>query len=137
MVHALKKVHTLLKPDGVLIDIRPTGDPPAFEVHVDGHITHAGWYQETDDFVEYFQAHDALNEAIRWGLFVRERAETFSFLTHASTIFELRDYVLSEYSDAVVDDETVRRAEEQFQTPGKDKEVVLREPALITRLRRV
>lgn len=136
MVHALKKVHSLLKPKGLLIDIRPTGDPPAFEVHVDGQISHAGWYQETDDFVEYFQAQEALNEALKQGLFVLEQTQTIDFLTHSASIVELRDYLLAEYSDAIVDDEVVRQAEKLFATPGKNKDIVLRETAVVNRLRR-
>lgn len=136
MVHALKKVHSLLKPGGMMIDIHPTGEPPAFEVHIDGRVTRAGLYQETDDFVEYFQADDALAEVVREGLFVVERAGTFRYLTHADTIFELRDYVLAEWSDAIVDEEVVRRAAELFEAPGREKDVVLHEKVHIARLRR-
>lgn len=135
MVHALNKVHGLLKADGILIDIRPTGDPPAIEVHVDGRITHAGWYQETDNFVEYFQAQDVMDEAMQRGLFVLEQAGTFAFLTHAATIHELRDYVVAEYSDAIVDEAVVQRADELFRAAGRDKEIVLREITHIGRLR--
>ena len=136
MVHALEKVHDLLVPDGLLIDIRPTGDPPPFEVHIDGQIAHAGWLQETDDFVEYFQARDALDETIRRGLFVLEREDIFTFFTYGSTVIELRDYLLANWSDAIIDDETVRQAEELFDAPGQSKKAVLHEQAHIARLRR-
>jgi hypothetical protein len=137
MVHALEKVHSLLEAGGILIDIHPTGEPPAFEVRIDGHVTRAGWLQETDDFVEYIQADDALANVIRRGLFVVERAGRFTFLSHAPNIFELRNYLLVEYSDAIVDEETVRRVEELYAAPGRDKEVVLRENVHIARLRPV
>ena len=136
MVHALEIVHALLVPDGLLIDIRPTGDPPAFEVHIDGQVSHAGWMRETDDFVEYFQARDALDEAVRRGLFVLEREETFPFFTSGSTMAELRDYLLANWSDAIIGEEIVRQAEAFFDTPGRSKKAVLHEMAHIGRLRR-
>lgn len=136
MVHALEKIHGLLKPGGSLIDIRPSGDPPEVEVHVDGHIKHAGWYDETDEFVEYSQAQDAMDEAIERGLFVVEREGDFEYLTHASSVVELRDYLMGEYSDAIIDDETVRRGEELLAAPGREKGAALREITLIFRLRR-
>jgi hypothetical protein len=136
MVHALETVHDLLVPDGILIDIRPTGDPPPFEVHIDGQIFHAGWLRETDDFVEYFQARDALDETIQRGLFVLEREDTFTFYTYGSTMVELRDYLLAEWSDSIIDDETVRQAEELYAMPGRSIKAALHEMAHIARLRR-
>lgn len=135
MVHALEKIHALLKPDGVMIDIRPDGQPPAIEVWIDGRVTRAGFYQETDNFVEYFQAQGAMDEAVGRGLFSVERSGTFTYITHANTITELRDHLLEAWSDAIVDGETVERAAALFDQPGREKEVALREGVLIARLR--
>jgi hypothetical protein len=38
MVHALEIIHSLLKPDSLLIDIHPTGQHPRVEVHAGGEI---------------------------------------------------------------------------------------------------
>jgi hypothetical protein len=135
MVHALETVHALLVPDGLLIDIRPTGDPPAFEVHIDGQVSHAGFIRETDDFVEYFQARDAVDEAIERGLFALEREDTFPFYTYGSTMGELRDWLLTNWSDAIIDEEIVQRGEEFFNRPGRSKQAALHEMAHIARLR--
>ena len=53
MVHALEIAHSLLKRDGLLIDIHPSGQRPQFEVHVKGRVLLAGHVEETDDFVGY------------------------------------------------------------------------------------
>ena len=50
MVHALETIHGLLKPDGRLIDIHPSGDPPPIIVRIGERSEIAGWLQETDDF---------------------------------------------------------------------------------------
>jgi SAM-dependent methyltransferase len=137
MVHALEKVHSLLKPGGTLIDIHPTGEPPAIEVHIDGQIARAGWLQETDDFVEYFQADDALADVVRRGLFAAEQASQFTFLTHAKTVAALRKFVVEEWSDAIFEEAVLHRGEELFSSPGRDKKAILNEQAHIARLRRI
>jgi hypothetical protein len=85
MVHALEITRSLLKPDGLLIDIHPTGDPPFVEVHVDGEVRLAGYLEETDNFVEYLEADDALTNVTRRGLFefVRIRARRAFFVHDA------------------------------------------------------
>ncbi len=87
MVHALEKIHELLEPDGRLIDIHPSGEPPPIEVRVGQQVTVVGWMKETDDFVEYAQASAALSEAIERGWLDVERKGMFEFVTHADSIF--------------------------------------------------
>lgn len=135
MVHALEKVHRLLRPDGVLIDIHPDGAPPPIDVLINGHATRAGYLQERDGFVEYFQADDALDEIVRRGLFMLERTEIFDFITHADTIAELSDYLTAEWSDAVLPEAVIQRADKLLSAPGKQKQVILCETVRITRLR--
>jgi hypothetical protein len=135
MVHALEITHGLLKAGGLLLDIHPTGEPPRIEAHVGGIVRVAGYLGETDGFVEYFNADDALTEVIGRGLFTLEREGLFTFLTHSSTIKELVDFLEAEWSDSVLYEETIERAAELMGEPGEDREIVLSEKVRIARFR--
>ena len=135
MVHALETAHSLLKADGLLIDIHPNGEPPLVEVHADGKVQLAGYLDETDDFVEYFEADDALAEVTGRGLFELEREGLFTFMQHAVTIKDLADFLAAEWSDAVLHAETIERVVELMGIPGEGKEIVLRETIRIARFR--
>jgi hypothetical protein len=127
MVHALEITHSLLKRGGLLIDIHPSGQPPPVEVHANGEVLLAGHVQETDGFVEYFQADDALAEVTARGLFALERTELFPFMMHAPTVKAMVDYIEAEWSDAVLAEELVQRAKALLGEPGDGKEIVVRE----------
>lgn len=135
-MHALEIVHNLLKPGGVLVDIHPNGDPPPIEVNVGGDVMLAGYLDETDDFEEYFKADEALAEVTARGLFLLEREGLFTFMTHASTITELADFLKAEWTDSVVHEETIERAKKLMGELGGGKEVVLRESVRIARFRK-
>jgi hypothetical protein len=135
MVHALEITHSLLKTDGLLIDIHPNGKPPLIETHVGGEVLLAGYLEETDDFVEYFEADDALTDVTGRELFELEREGLFTFLLHAPTIMALADYLKAEWSDSVLHEETIERAAELMGEPGEGREIVLRESVRIARFR--
>ena len=135
MVHALEITHGLLKAGGLLIDIHPNGEPALIEAHVGGEVRVAGYLEETNSFVEYFQADDALADVTNRGLFRLEREGLFTHLTHAATIKALADFVEAEWSDSMVREETIKRAAELMGEPGEDREIVLRESARIARFR--
>ena len=135
MVHALEKIHQLLEPEGRLIDLHPTGDPPPIGVRIGQQTTIVGWMKETDDFIEYAQASDALALVIQRGLFAVEREGTFEFVTYADSVFEWREYLAKEWKDAILDAAVAARAEELLSVPGPDRELVLREQVRIARLK--
>lgn len=137
MVHALEITHGLLKKDGLLIDIHPSGRPPTFEVHVDGEVLLAGHVLEMDGFVEYFQAGDALKDVTTRGLFKLERTELFPFKMHAPTVKAIVDHIQAEWSDAVLAKEVIQRAEGLLAKPGDGKEVVVQEIVRISRYRAI
>ena len=134
MVHALEKIHSLLKPGGVLIDIHPTGEPASIEIRIRDRSMPAGWLQETNDYVEYEWADEALNRIVRSGLFTVERQSTFTFNTYTASIAELRDHLAEAWKDAILDGVTAARAEELLSTIERDKEVIVRESVYIARL---
>ena len=135
MVHALEKIYQLLEPDGRLIDIHPTGDPPPIGVRIGQQTVVVGRMKETDDFIEYAQASEALAQAIQRGLFAVERAGTFEFVTHADSVSEWREYLAKEWKDAILDAVVAAKAEELLSVPEPDRELILREQIRIARLR--
>ncbi len=137
MVHALEKIHRLIEPDGCLLDIHPSGQEASLEVRLGAQTTLAGWLRETDDYVEYGWADDALKQIVAGGLFAVERAGSFEFVTHADSLIELREFLTEGWEDASIDDITAGRIEEMMSTPERDKEVILRETIRMTRLRRM
>jgi hypothetical protein len=135
MVHALEIIHSLLKKDGLLIDIHPNGEPPPIEVHVAGEVLLAGHLEEAGDFVEYFEAGGALADVTARGLFELEREGLFTYMTHAPTIMALTDHLAAEWSDAVVPEKAMERAAALMSEQGEDSEIVLREIVRLSRYR--
>ena len=137
MVHALELVHNLLVERGVLVDIHPTGDPPRIEVRLGDLLHLAGWLNETDDYIEYTQASQALNEVVNKGLFTLEREGVFSFSTCADTLADLCSFLEETWQDAEIDEQVAGVVEDILQSPEVDKEIILREQVKIARFRRL
>jgi hypothetical protein len=137
MVHALERVHRLLKPAGELIDIHPATEPAAIEIRLGRRVFPAGWLQETDDYVEYELADQALAAVVNSRLFSLERSGAFDFVWHADNLADLRAYLAEEWQDAMIDDVTLMRAEELLQSIELDKEVIVREKIQLARFRRL
>jgi hypothetical protein len=127
MVHALEIVHRWLKPDGRLIDIHPTGEPPLIEVCQESTATLVGHLQETDDFIEYAQASEALEQVVEKSLFKLECRETFWFATHAEDVSELVRYLSEEWSDGYLLPETIRKAGQLLKDANRGAELRLSE----------
>ena len=136
MVHALKIIHSLLKPDGILLDIHPTNEPAAIAVRLREQLIPAGWINEADDYVEYEWADEAVSAAVNGGLFTQERCGTFEFVWHADSMIELRAYLAEEWKDAIIDDVTAMRIEELLKLPVHDKEILVSEAVRIARYQR-
>lgn len=137
MVHALEKVHRLLKRGGALINIHPTPEPASLEVRLGTRTIPAGWINESDDYARYEQADEALSNVVERELFTLERDGTFEHVVFADSVNEFReDYLAERWKDAYIDDITVARIEELLSTPDSDKELISHESIRIMRLRR-
>jgi hypothetical protein len=137
MVHALEIIHTLLEPEGCLIDIHPTGQPPPIEACLAGQLYRLGYLQETDDFIEYGQASAALAEVTQRGLFVAEQLDTFIFITRADSLDELHTYLTENWSDSIFPAELELQAEQLSPSTGRVSSVQLTEQVRIARLRKI
>jgi hypothetical protein len=134
MVHALEKSNQLLQLHGRLIDIHPLEHPRPIEVRIAGQIHSAGWLQDSEDYIEYVQANEAIAEAVHRGWFASERRETFRYTYHADTIVELRDHLAEHSKHAIVDDLVVMRVTDLMHSVSTDQEVMMHVPVSISRL---
>ncbi len=135
MVHALEQVHDLLAPGGYLIDIHPNGELVEFILPLEEGEQFIGHMQETDDYIEYHQANDALEFVIAAGLFQVVEAGEFTFLTHADSFDELKNHLDENWSDAVVTDEVIANARRLEKEHGK-RRTLLREQVKVGLLKR-
>ena len=135
MVHALERSHWLLQGNGRLIDIHPLGEPPPIEVRLGSEVHHVGWLREEDDYIEYVQASEALDEVVARGLFARERAGTFAYIIYADTLADLQCYLEMEWHDAFIEDVVAGRIEGLMSSIEPDQELILRDVVQIARLR--
>jgi hypothetical protein len=134
MVHALEQIHALLVPAGLLIDIHPNGEPVAFILSLNERNEFIGYMQESDDYIEYRQADEAIAAVLDNGLFGLGTSEEFEFRTYADAFEELNGFLDENWSDAVIPDEVFASAKRLEREYGKRK-VFLREKAKIALLK--
>ncbi len=134
MVHALERTAALLVTGGLLVDIHPTSEPARLEVRASGRTMPAGVITEEDGGIEYRQADAAIAEVTGRGLFRCERTTTFTFVTYAGSLSELRDHLADVWTDAVIDDASARTIEDLLAQAGEAGEVLLRERVGMSRL---
>ena len=125
MVHALREIRNLLKPDGALIDIRPDGELNEFirTLGDDEHLI--GYLQETDDYIEYRQAEAAVREVLAAGLFHIEKSGEFTFNIHADSFDELKFFLDETWSDSLIEGDVMAEAKRLNDAYGVGK-VLLR-----------
>jgi hypothetical protein len=111
MVHALELIWQVLRPDGILVDIHPSGEKPLIGVRRGASLLLAGALEETDDFVEYFQAEEALIEAETRAWFKLEQRDDFRFIVYADTPGEFQMFLDENYSDAVLKPDVYEKLE--------------------------
>jgi hypothetical protein len=135
MVHALEILHHLLKADGLLIDIHPSSEPPSIYVRHPGGDMPVGRLQETDDFIEYNQANQAMEQAVLRQWFRQEEQSEFIFTIHAGNLEELISFLAAEWKDAILPQDTAAKIQAFYQESDQEKEIIINEKILIARYR--
>ena len=130
MVHALEQIHSLLTPGSFLIDIHPSGELVEFILLLEEGEQFLGHMQETDDYIEYRQADEAIETVVSRGLFRIDELEEFEFLTHADSFNELKTFLDENWSDAVIPDDVIASAKAYEKEVGECK-TILREKAIV------
>ena len=91
MVHALHEARRVLKPKGLLIDLRPAVAHRKVGVLQAGHYQHLGTMRETFD--NDYAANQAVTEVVRQGLFQAPRRLRFDCQRTMDNLAEFRAWL--------------------------------------------
>lgn len=110
MVHALGEIRRTLKPNGIMLDLRPLEDSWSVEI-----VSSAGWQASgrlsdlpigiADDAA----ANQAMREVEARGWFIQKQKEEFPFFYYWDTPKEMKEFMETEWEDFEKLDEDVYR----------------------------
>ena len=139
MVHALQEIHRTLKPNGILIDLRPVEQNWAVEIVTAAEQKTAGWLTDMPlGIADDAAAFRAIAEAESRGWFVKEREEEFSFFYYFDTPSEMKEFMDDEWEDfEKIDDATYQKTRSLWASANADARVRVRVKMLIVRWRKI
>ena len=128
MVHALSEIHRPLKPNGVLLDLRPLEDSWSVEV-----VSAAGWQASgrlsdmpigvADDAA----ANEAMREVESRGWFIQKKMEEFPFFYYWDTPSEMKEFMEEEWEDfEKLEEDVYRKTASLWALSGADARVRVR-----------
>jgi len=137
MVHALDEIRRTLKPNGILIDLRPVEDnwqvevASQQEVQVAGKLTDVPSGQKDDE-----AAFQAMHDVESQGWFTKECEENFTFFYYWDTPSEMKEFMDIEWEDfEKIEDDVYRAAQSLWSQANADARMRVRVKMLITRWR--
>ena len=139
MVHALDEIRRTLKPNGILIDLRPVEENWLVEVSSSTGEQLAGRLSDTPMGVADDQA--AFNamkevESRRW--FIKEKEEDFAFFYYWDTPSEMKEFMEEEWVDfEKMEDDVYLKAKSLWSQAEADARVRVRVKMLITRWKKL
>ena len=135
MVHALDEIRRTLKPNGILLDLRPVEDNWSVEV-----VSSAGWQASgrLSDLPAALEddeaAFHAMREAESSGWYVKEKEKDFDFFYYWDMPSEMKEFMENEWEDFEKLGESVyRKTSSLWVSAGADARVRVRVKMLMTR----
>jgi hypothetical protein len=135
VVHALRRIHRSLRPEGVLLDLHPQPEPTAVEVWHEGRVDRIGLLIQEEDINDILEARARLDQVERDGWYVTERQKPFDLLAHFPSAEDWLDYRAREGDSGMVSTELLNSTNRSLAEGGG--ELVIREPIRASVLKRV
>jgi SAM-dependent methyltransferase len=139
MVHALREIQRVLKPDGILIDLRPLGDNWQVEVASRRGVSPTG---NVNDLPAQTEGDIASNqtmekvEALGW--FRREQENLFPFYYSWDAPSEMEAFIADDWGDFIeLNEQTIRSTRSAWAIGEADSRVQIKMKVLITRWRKM
>lgn len=128
MVHALKEIHRVLEPGGILIDLRPVEENWHIEVYSSGGVQIAGRLSDMPIGVaDDKAAFKAMTEAESLGWFSKQKDGNFGFFYYWDTPSEMKEYIDEEWEDfEKMDEELYRKTSSLWASANADARVRVR-----------
>ena len=128
MVHALKEIHRVLKPGGILIDLRPVEENWSVEVISSAGHQIAGRLSDLPIGVaDDKAAFKSMSEAESLGWFSKQKDGEFGFFYVWDTPSEMKEYIDEEWEDfEKMDEDLYRKASSLWASANADARVRVR-----------
>ena len=139
MVHALDESRRILKPDGILIVLRPVESNWSVEINSSAGTQAAGRLNDmpvclADDEAAFKAMREV--EARRW--FIKEKEEEFAFFYYWDTPSEMKTFMNDEWEDfEKIEDEVYEKTKSLWAQANADARVRVRVKMLITRWKKL
>lgn len=134
MVHALEEIYRVLKPNGMLIDLRPIEENWKAEVVTSTNYQTCGSLTALARGVADDEAaNQAVGQVERRGLFIKEKEEMFSYFYMWDTPSEMKEFMESEWEEfEKMEDDLYRKVGTAWATSNADANVRVRVHILIS-----
>jgi len=139
MVHALREVHRVLAPNGILIDLRPLDERWPVEIASARETRPAGRLLDSETALATDQsANQAVEQVAREKLFAKEKEEFFSYFYYWDTPNEMQTFINEEWENFnELDEATMQVVRSAWAVADADSRVRLRMKMLITRWKKI
>ena len=137
MVHALSEIRRTLKPDGILLDLRPVEDNWTVEIPSSSDLKIAGRLTDMPiGIADDAAAFAAMRDVESRGWFINERSEEFAFFYYWNTPSEMKEWIDAEWDDfEKIEEDVYRKAQSLWASANADARVRVRVKMSITRWR--
>jgi hypothetical protein len=132
MVHALEESWRVLRPNGVMIDVRPVSSYPPVEIVSGTESQLAGHIDDTKDRADDIATDEALDQVLQRGLFEQQKAEQFSFSLYWNSVDDMQTYAKDRWSkDEQIPSHVSRQAKRLVDVAGDAAKIRLRRPVIL------
>src|SRR3990172_5892693 len=112
MVHALREACRVLRPGGLLIDLRPIVSHPPVDVLGGDQAASAGRLDDSSDSADVVACEKALRLAVEQGWLGARETGAFSYSMYGDTPERMLDYVTANWGEVQVPEDVVVRAQQ-------------------------
>ena len=112
MVHALREACRVLRPGGLLIDLRPIVSQPPVEVLGGDQVAPAGRLDDSSDSADAAACEQALHLAVAQEWLQPHKTDAFSYSMYWDTPEQMLEYVTANWGDVQVPEDVVVRAQQ-------------------------
>jgi hypothetical protein len=138
MVHALDEIRRTIKPNGILIDLRPVVSNWSVEVSSSAGYQLAGRLNDIPTgLADDEAAFKAMREVESRGWYIKEKEEEFSFFYYWDTPSEMKDFMEDEWEDfEKLEDDVFQKTKSLWALANADARVRVRMKMWITKWKR-